>query len=554
MAWWNPLSWRNAGGNAASAAKAQGRGGAPGAPGADQQLYDAADNTSENRNAAHYAQYADAGSAAAANDPETRRLLRDRSRGECANNGYAKRAVRRQAVDLVGRGPRTLAKIPGRDDDSREISRKYAGWCKASARNRKLLLMAMARERDGEGPAVLVTNPKLRHKVKLDFRPMEAEQFSSPLSVYGGWGEAKDRDGNVAACVVDGVLFDEVGNVLEYHVLKNHPGDVFRGDPYAFDRLPPEQVLFWQKADRPGAARSVPANTTALPLLAQGRRYTGAALDSAETVAKIAAVLEMPASANTDDDGEDGTGDAPQSLPIKRGSIVTAPDGGKIATLPATQPSTTYPQFKKELLSEAGAGIGLPYHKLAADSSGHNYSSARLDEQGHDEEVEVEAADCGDVVLDRLFDAWLYEASLLRGYLPADLAAQIQAAVDAGEDLADVVPRAHLWPGPRFIDPVKEATGIQIQLENHLTTLEDEWAKRGEDWCEKLKQRAVEIKFLRDNGLTPAQALPSATSPTHPANQPEPAPAPAEESQGRKPLPAFRRQGPAGLRREGLAV
>ncbi len=65
--------------------------------------YDAATTDHDNRR--HWAN-ADGLSANAANTPEVRRVLRNRSRYEVANNSYAKGICLTLANDVIGTGPR----------------------------------------------------------------------------------------------------------------------------------------------------------------------------------------------------------------------------------------------------------------------------------------------------------------------------------------------------------------------------------------------------------------------------------------------------------------
>lgn len=65
--------------------------------------YDAAVTNEDNRR--HWAN-ADGLSANSANGPEVRRILRNRSRYEVANNSYARGIVLTLAHDVVGTGPR----------------------------------------------------------------------------------------------------------------------------------------------------------------------------------------------------------------------------------------------------------------------------------------------------------------------------------------------------------------------------------------------------------------------------------------------------------------
>jgi hypothetical protein len=63
----------------------------------------------------------------------------------------------------------------------------------------------------------------------------------------------------------------------------------------------------------------------------------------------------------------------------------------------------------------------MPFNIAAGNSSGYNYASGRLDHQTYFKAIRVEQAHLGDIVLDRIFAAWLDEAVLIEGYLPQSL-------------------------------------------------------------------------------------------------------------------------------------
>src|SRR5690606_1667637 len=238
--------------------------------------YDAASTTHENRR--HWAS-ADGLSANAANSPEVRRVLRNRARYEVANNSYARGIVLTLANDVVGTGPR-LQLLTTDPDANNRIEHEFAQWAKAIGLAEKLRTMRMARAQDGEAFAILTNNPRLATQVKLDLKLIEADQVTTP-------------DLNPTHSGVDGIVFDEAGNPVEYHVLRHHPGD--SGNSLAlvseYDRLPADAVIHWFRADRPGQARGIPDIMPALPLFAQLRRFTLAVLAAAETAADFAGIL-----------------------------------------------------------------------------------------------------------------------------------------------------------------------------------------------------------------------------------------------------------------------
>ena len=138
--------------------------------------YDAAATNPDNRR--HWAN-ADSLSANAGNSADVRRILRNRSRYEVANNSYARGIVLTLANDVIGTGPR-LQMLTSDVAANRRIEQAFGGWAKAIGLAEKLRTMRIARATDGESFSLLITNPKLSTEVQLDLRVVEADQVATP--------------------------------------------------------------------------------------------------------------------------------------------------------------------------------------------------------------------------------------------------------------------------------------------------------------------------------------------------------------------------------------
>jgi lambda family phage portal protein len=429
--------------------------------------YDAAVTTDDNRR--HWAN-ADGLSANAANSAEVRRVLRNRARYEVANNSYARGIVLTLANDVVGTGPR-LQLLTADGEANTRIEREFAAWAKAVGLAEKLRTMRMARAQDGEAFAVLISNPKLPTPVQLDLRLVEADQVTTPdqrLDVF-----------------VDGIVFDSAGNPVEYHILKDHPGDSYSSISQEYERVPAAAVIHWFRADRPGQARGIPDIMPALPLFAQLRRFTLAVIAAAETAADFAGILYTDAPAG----GEADAAEPFEPIELEKRALITMPGGWKMSQLQAEQPSTGYAEFKHEILNEIARCLNMPFNVAAGNSSGYNYASGRLDHQTYFKSIRVEQAHLESVVLDRILAAWLDEAALIPGLLPAELGPFVDW------------PHQWFWDGHEHVDPAKEASAQAIRLANHTTTLAYEYARQGRDWEEALRQRAKEVALVKELGL-----------------------------------------------------
>lgn len=440
--------------------------------------FDAAQDS--DANSRHWAA-ADALSANAAANPWVRKRLRERARYEAANNCYARGILLTLANDTIGTGPR----LHIRDDsglstqDRKFVQREFALWAKATRLASKLRLMRIAKAEAGEAFAVMSSNERLRHPVKLDLRGVEADQVTSLESSSGVLHNPN---------VVDGIEFDEFGNPSVYHILKQHPGsDVAHYLPDDFERVPAEKVIHWFRRDREGQNRGVPEITPALPLFAMLRRYTLATVAAAEAAANTARVLKTQSSAVNENE---------QAVPfdvidIAPNETTILPEGWELSGFKSEQPTTTYPGAKATLIAEIGRCFNMPYNKAAGDSSKYNYASGRLDYQVYEASLWVEQDDCELVVLDALLAEWLNEAALIEGYLPQSLRKRFE-----------ILP-AHqwFWDGVGHVDPQKEASAQATRLASNTTTLAIEYAREGLDWEESLQQRARELARMRELGI-----------------------------------------------------
>ncbi len=426
--------------------------------------YDAAETTDNNRR--HF-ELADGFSANAANNPGVRRTLRNRTRYEVKNNCYARGITLTVANDVIGTGPRLQLKSLDRTGNNATES-AFRAWAKDVRLAEKLRTMRIAQTESGEGFLVMTTNPNLRHPVKLDLREIEAEQVTSQSLMPGVKNE------------VDGVVFDDFGNPTMYRILKHHPGDAsFYGGIDDTENVDARYVLHLFRRDRPMQLRGIPHFTPALPLFAQLRRYTLAVLSAAEIAADFAATLETEAGA---DDEE--IPNPFETLEIERGMMTALPAGSKMSQLKAEQPTGTYTEFTDTLLREIPRCENVPFIVATLDSTKSNYASGRLDHQTYYRDILVQRNHIETVVLDRIFEEWMREATRVGVAMPvADMEWQ------------------WFWDGFTHVDPQKESNADDTMLANGTLTYARYYAQRGLDWEGEFAQRGEEAKRLKEMGL-----------------------------------------------------
>lgn len=460
--------------------------------------YDAAQSSAEFDD---YWAWSDSLNANAANSPEVRKTLRERARYQRDNDGHMRGLIERIARDLVGSGPRLQILLPDSwtdpdfqrkqttpPDAARRIEKLFHEWCRTIGLARKLRILHQARLVDGECFGRFITNPMLPSAgPRLDIRLYETDQVDTPF-FYGA--DPQEFPGG---------RLDEAGNVIEWHLLKVHPGsNVWALNTFDFDTVPASRMIHWVKSTRPGQLRGIPEVAAGLPLYAYLRRYTLAVLGSAETAAKIAGVLEIDAPPPADDGTMPPVIADMDEVSIPRGALLTT--YGKVSQLKAEQPTTQYQQFRGEVLTEAGAGLGATRSQSTSSSAEYNFSSARMDNLPYERMVGIERGDLREIALDPLFREWVRECSRIAGYLP------------------DGLPPFELWSwewhfdGFDSIDPLKDAKTDETNLAIGATTLAEIYGRKGKDWEESMRQRAREVDLANELGLTAMYSISTATN------------------------------------------
>lgn len=406
-------------------------------------------------------------------NPETRRRLRVLSRYEFCHNAYARGIAQSLANDSVSYGPR-LRFAADNDDLAAAIERDFAVWSEAVHLAVKLRALRVARCVDGEAFVFLARNPALTSSIKLDPQVIEADRITGGEQ-YAAFSSAA----NSGEVTLDGIKYDRYGNPKEYRVLI---GGIDAAENAA--NVSAANMIHVYRQDRPEQRRGIPEFSAALPLFAQLRRYTAAVVASAEKCAEFAGVLYT----DNPTDGQPAAIEPLDAFDIEYNKLTTMPEGWKMSELYVKPPLATYSDFKRELLSEIGAALGVPYAVAAGTSSGFTYASAKLDHQTYFRNLKNERGFIEDAFLNRLFEVWLKEWRLMH---PEYDAGEISAALGQW-----------LWPRLDDVDQFTSSRMTAMELANGTTTLAHEFAKRGKNWKTEILQRQKEAAFLKSLGLS----------------------------------------------------
>ena len=283
-----------------------------------------------------------------------------------------------------------------------------------------------------------------------------------------------------------GIKVDPVtAKPLVYFILEQHPGRMGPASGLRFqkfDERDADFIIHGYNRTRPGQARGVPWLSPSLDTFGQMRDFNADTLLAAYIQTKFAVLVHSDVDTVQLDDLD---GDLPV-WDLEGGSVAFLPEGWKATGFSPTVPKTNHVEFIKSLLREAGRPVGMPYLKLAADASGHNFSSARLDLQNYWVNVECTRGLIERKKLNRVARKIGAEARF---------ANRLKAAPAGGFSLV------WIWPAIPQIDPLKEAKAQTERMNNGTSTLARESRITGGDWQEDQAQRQRENENALRLGL-----------------------------------------------------
>lgn len=408
--------------------------------------YDAARSGTDLDN--HWA-FADGHDSDTSNSRGVRHTLMRRSRYEDGSNGNYAGMIRTHANMLIGKGP-SLRMLTQSRDFNQMVERRFGEWSAKIGLRRKLWCMAHARTMDGEVFAVFTNNENINDEVQLDIKLIEAEQCQTPYLPV-------PMDG-----YIDGIRFDEKGNILWYDILPQHPGSGLLFSVLNPVPISPSQVIHWWKMERPSAHRSSPELKASLNCGASARRWREANLAAAETAADIAAMLTTQASPASDSEPDPV---APfSSVEFAKRMLMISPMGWDVKQMKGEHPNAQFAEFNRALISESARPLSMPFNLAACDSSTYSFASGKLDTLAYFAAIDVEREDCNDLVLDRIFAEWFREFTII-------------------EALRDQPPSHQWdWPAKPIIDEESHSRATDIDLKNGRKSFRQVMSEDGGDF------------------------------------------------------------------------
>ena len=428
-------------------------------------------------------------------------ILRERSRDLNANDPRASGITKTLVNNTVGTGIRMQSRISAEDlNVSDEAANKlqtqcekvWERWCGSADAANRMDFYEIQRLIDRQilecGEAlfipVMLMDQNRPYSLALDI--IEPDRLRTPAAFMG--------DRNIRA----GVRVGERGEPLSYFVSKKHPGDfMWGGGVYdfsyqeisAFNNQGRKNIIHIYEVERPGQTRGVPFFAPVLDYFKHLSDYEEAELVASRVAACYALLIETENSAAAALGGASETNSNNQRIEkLEPGMIRYLGPGEEVKSFNPARPGGNFDPFVFSILRAICAGLNLPYEIVSKDFSKTNYSSARaalLQAYRYFKQRQTFLASklCQPV----------YEMLLEEAYLRGEL------------EVSDYYARRYdynkarwITPGWQWVDPLKEAEAAELSINNGISTLADECASRGDDWEEKIEQRAREVRKIQD--------------------------------------------------------
>ena len=310
-----------------------------------------------------------------------------------------------------------------------------------------------------------------------------------------------------------GIEFDEFGVATAFHIRNAHLADWYAGtESSTWERVPRETAwgrpvfVHGFEPEREGQTRAITPFASIVQRLKMIGQHGDLELANATANALVMATMEsnLPvgdatARLNLTDAtyADQRTSHYEKHRPVMNGvRVPVLPIGDTLKFNATPRQTTAFPAFQTAFLRSVASALGISYEQLSMDWSQTNYSSARaaLNEVWRGVRRDF-AAFCEQVVLP-IYLAFLEEA-FDRGYIVAP------AGVPKFWDMPGAWAASRWIGSPRgYVDPVKEAQGSAMRLDNLTSTLEIEAAEQGLDFEDLLDQREYEDAELKARGLS----------------------------------------------------
>jgi lambda family phage portal protein len=372
---------------------------------------------------------------------------------------------------------------------NQQIEAAWRKWCRPQSCDVAGKLSFAAIERmsmggvfeSGEILVRMVRQPFGGSKIPFALEVIEADQL---IETRNG-----DYGGNIIRM---GVELDKWKRPVAYWLWPWHPGDInFQGNNGQIERVLADEIIHLYVPERPSHTRGIPWMHTAMKRLHHLDGFEESEVVAARATSALMGFIET--GQPTDPLDELDTVVAGQPIDeFSPGMIKKLAPGEKFDGWSPQRAQGSFEPFMRSMLRGVCAGLGISYASLSKDSSQSNYSSSRLDLLEERDMWRVLQAWMVEHFHQRVFEEWLYMATLSGQIL-------IPGFEIAPEDVLDQIkwrPRGWSW-----VDPEKDVNAEVRSVRAGFKTLQDVIEERGGDYEETMQHTKVQRQRAKDDKL-----------------------------------------------------
>lgn len=422
------------------------------------------------------------------------RALVSRSRDLSRNNEYARRFFKLVAKNVIGHTgimPQSLAMRDGKtpDDAAREkIESGFKKWakkgvCEITGKYSLTLAFQLAITHIAKDGEVLIRHIRnADNRFKYAFQLIEADHLDL------NYNETLTNGTRVKM----GIELDAYNRPLAYYLFKNHPGDTYNQTKADRVRVPAAEIIHAFLPERISQNRGIPWISAAVDKLKQLGGFEEAAVIASRVAANKGIFYKKPPSgeAYRGDDVDADDGDA-VIYDLEPGLAEVLEPDWDVKTIDFQHPTTAYSDFVQAVLKGISSGLSVPYHTLASDLRGVNYTSSRQGELDVRDEWRLLQGFFIDTIAAPIFEAWLEMALLTQAVtLPI-------RKIDQWENVQ------FDCRGWQWVDPLKDVQATEKAIEIGVESATDAARAAGKDYEQVIAQQARERDIRQKNKLTP---------------------------------------------------
>ena len=408
--------------------------------------------------------------------------LRSQAEYEISSNPVMEGIVNSYTVDVVGPEGPTYRVQSSDKEYNRRREKVWKNWWRHAGANRQLsgveILTSWVKSlwKAGEFGTQMITDPNAPGPVKMRLLPVHMHRLLTPPEFLGD------------PAVALGVRRDDNRNPVCYYISEPYIFGAFEVYTGEFYEVKYEDFLHGYEMTEEDQVRGVPWLASSLDTIGQLRDWDKAMLDAAEMLAETGVLWQL----KDPDTAAPVVVQSGSSSPMQRGVHTFGPPGYEAEQLAPAQPSSDQQSWRAEKKAETGRGRCIPAMLINLDSSKHNYSSARFDNQPYWRAIATVQGWLGRIALDRMEYTVIREATL------------------AGEldEAPDDVEHSWGWIKPPHVDPTKEAVAERAYLQNGTVTWSEAVIGHGKDPDKVLEQRQEDSARFAKAGLPEIPGIP----------------------------------------------